>query len=127
LHWLKHAFAVDPPGPAEPTPEQREVVDAACRELARRHLTTPGLIALEMGRPLNFITSQLMHAVSPAVWALTGQRKHEQYRQLSAFLEKRGSFDYICSRVEHFEKEFERRERKKGKPGAEAPDERGGT
>ncbi len=57
---LRHAFAVDPPGPAEPTPGQQQIVDAFCRWVARRHLTTPGLIVLEMSRPLNWLSAQVM-------------------------------------------------------------------
>ena len=43
MQWLKGAFAVDPPGPAEPTERQLQVVDKVCREVARRRLTTPAL------------------------------------------------------------------------------------
>ena len=45
---LKHAFAVDEPGAAEPTPEQQPAVDWFCRQVSRRRLTVPGLVALEM-------------------------------------------------------------------------------
>jgi hypothetical protein len=38
VRWLKHAFAVDPPGPAEPTPLQRAAAETICREIVRsRH------------------------------------------------------------------------------------------
>ncbi len=109
--WLKHAFAVDPPGPAEPTDAQREPVDWFCRQIAKRHLTTPALIGLEMSRPLNFISSSAMHFFSPAVWAIAKQQTLENYNNFAQFLENRGSVDYLCARIEHFEKEYEQQDR----------------
>jgi hypothetical protein len=108
MKWLKHAFAVDESGPAEPTPEQEPAIDWFCRQIAKRHLTTPGLIGLEMSRPLNFIASQTMHFFGPGVWAIVKQQTYEHYEQFAAFLEKRGSIDYLCQRIEHFEMEAER-------------------
>lgn len=111
----KHAFAVDPPGPVEPTPEQREVVDWFCREVARRGLTTPGLMFLEMSRPLNFLTSQFMHWVQPAVWAVAPAHITANYDHFAKFLEHRGSVDYILRRIEEFEAEFVEQSRGPGK------------
>ena len=107
---LKHAFAVDPPGPAEPTPQQQAPVNWFCRQVARRHLTTPGLIALEMSRPLNYIASQAMHFTAPGVWAIFRQRNYEQYQHFAGFLERRGSIDYLARRIEQFEKEYDEKE-----------------
>ena len=111
MPWLKHAFAVDPPGPAEPTAEQQRPVDWVCRQVARRRLTTPGLIALEMSRPLNFVAAQMMHVLSPGVWALLRRQSHEDYKHFAAFLERRGSIEYLARRIEHFEADFEKREK----------------
>ncbi len=108
---MKHAFAVDPPGPAEPTPEQQTAVDWFCKQVAKRHLTTPGLIALEMSRPLNFIAAQAMQFFSPGVWAIARQQTYDEYRQFAEFLEQRGSNEYLCRRIEHFERFFEQKER----------------
>ena len=106
---LKHAFAVDPPGPAQPTPEQQPAVDWFCRQVARRHLTTPGLIALEMSRPLNYVAAQAMHFFAPGVWALARQQTYDGYGQFAAFLDRRGSMEYLVRRIEHFEQEYEKR------------------
>lgn len=100
---LRHAFAVDPPGPSEPTPEQQSAVDWFCRQVAKRRLATPGLIALEMSRPLNFLGAQAMHFFSPGMWALARQQSFEQYTHFAAFLEQRGAIDYLVRRIEHFE------------------------
>jgi hypothetical protein len=111
LSRLQHAFAVDPPGPADPTPEQQEAVDLVCREVARRRLTTPGLIGLEMSRPLNYLSAQLMHFVAPGVWAVVKQQSYANYQHFAEFLEKRGSIEYLSRRIEHFEAEYEQRDR----------------
>lgn len=107
LKWFKHAFAVDKPGPAEPTPQQKEVVDKICLQIIKRHLTTPALAFLEMSRPLNFIGSQTMHFFAPFLSALTESQDHRHFAQ---FLEQRGSIDYICQRIEELETEAVRRE-----------------
>jgi hypothetical protein len=100
VKWLQHAFAVDPPGPAEPTVEQRAAVDAICREIVRRHLSTPALLFLEMSRPLNYIGSQTLHFFQPMIGVLTDSKGPEHF---ALFLEKRGSIEYICRRIEHLE------------------------
>ena len=107
LDWLRHAFAVDKPGPAEPTPPQKEVVDKICRQIVKRHLSTPSLVFLEMSRPLNFIGSQVMHFFAPFVSAMTDSQGH---RHFALFLEQRGSIDYICRRIEELEEEAVQKE-----------------
>ncbi len=104
---LRHAFAVEPPGPAEPTAEQQPAVDWFCRQVAMRHLTTPGLIALEMSRPLNFIASQAMQFFAPGVWAIARQQTYDHYLKFAGFLERRGAVEYLARRIEHFEREYE--------------------
>lgn len=110
MKWLKHAFAVDPPGPAEPTPAQRDAVEKVCREVVRRHLTTPALIFLEMSRPLNYIGSQTLHFFQPMISALTDSAAPGHFAE---FLEHRGSIEYICRRIEALEAEAEAAEKAK--------------
>ena len=93
---LKHAFAVDPPGPAEPTPEQRAVVDKVCLELF-----------LEMSQPLNFLGAQSLHFLSPALSVLTQNEAHTHF---ASFLEQRGSVEYFCRRIQEMERQALSRE-----------------
>jgi hypothetical protein len=102
LQWLKHAFAVEPAGEVEPDDLARPVVEQVCREVVRRRLTTPMLLVLESTRPLNFVTSQLLHFLSPLISAITDRRGHEH---LARFLEHRGSIDWFCRRIEELERE----------------------
>jgi hypothetical protein len=101
--WLRDAFAVDPPGPAEPTDAQRPVIDAVCREIVRRDLTTPALMFLEMSRPLNYVSSQLMQFLQPIVAVVVETR---QYVLFAEFLERRGSIEYLTRRLDAMEQEL---------------------
>ena len=104
MQWLKHAFAVDPPGPAEPTDAQKRAVDRVIKEVVRRGLAAPTLMALEMSRPLNFLGSQALHFFSPFVSVLTNSGGCDDFAE---FLEQRGAIDYICTRIEERECELE--------------------
>ncbi len=97
LEWLKHAFAVGPEGPVEPTDAQRTVVDLFCRQVVARGLETPALIFLESVRPLNFVSSQTLHFFEPVLSAIADAQAS---RDLADFLEHRGSIEYLCSRIE---------------------------
>jgi hypothetical protein len=97
VEWLRRAFAIDKPGPAAPTPEQAAVIDRLCAEVVRRRLTGPALLVLEMHRPLNYVAAQVLHFFQPllAIVADTGG-----YTEFAQFLERRGSIDYVCLRLE---------------------------
>ncbi len=101
---LKHAFGIKSNSNEAPTDQQKAVIDKVCREIARRHLTTPALIFLESFRPLNYIGSQIMHFFHPFISAISSA---EGYRIFSEFLESRSSVDYLYERIEFYEIEFE--------------------
>jgi hypothetical protein len=100
VHWLKHAFAVDPQGAAEPNDDQRLIVDQLCAEVVRRRMTTPALLALEMGRPLNYVSAQLLHFFQPFLAIVADTAAYEQF---ASFLEQRGSAEYIARRLDALE------------------------
>ena len=97
---LRHAFAVDPSGPAEPTDAQRAAVDRVVELVVRRRMTAPALIALESCRNVNFLGGQLMHFLAPFAEVLV---QAGSYRAFAEFLERRGSIDYLCQRIEEAE------------------------
>jgi hypothetical protein len=101
MNWFRHAFALDPPatsnGRIEPTEEERAIVDRLCRILVRRRMTVPAVAFLEMSRPLNRIAAQALYFFQPvASLALTG----DDYNRFARFLEKSGSIEYLCRRIE---------------------------
>ena len=98
LEHLKHAFAVDS-GPVEPTERQMELVDIVCKAVVRRGMIVPALMALEMSRPLNFVASQAMHFFRPIVSVILDGPSIAEF---ATFLEQRGSIEYLCQRLEHW-------------------------
>jgi hypothetical protein len=96
-NWLHHAFAVDPPGPAQPDDLQRPVVEALCVEVVRRRLTSPALIALEMSRPLNYLSAQALHFFQPFLSAVSDTAAYDHFTR---FLQQRGSVEYLIERLE---------------------------
>jgi hypothetical protein len=108
---LRHAFAVDAPGPAEPSAEEQPVVDWLCATIARKRMAVPGLMLAEMMRPLSYLGAQAMHVTAPAVWALASRQTYAGYEHFARFLERRGSIEYIARRIEHFEAELARARR----------------
>lgn len=101
MNWFRHAFALDPPGPAEPTEAERPIAERLCREIVRRQLTAPALAFLEMSRPLNFLAANAIHFFSPVLSALTG----DEHRRFAEFLERRGSIEYLARRIEELARE----------------------
>ena len=97
MKWFNHAFAVDSDKAVEPTEMQRALVEKLCKDVIRRRVTAPALMALEMSRPLNYVSAQFLHFVQPFASAIVDA---EEYAQLTAFLEQRGSIEYICKRLE---------------------------
>ncbi|MDA1017103.1 MAG: hypothetical protein O3A00_21920, partial [Planctomycetota bacterium] len=85
-----------------PSAEVREIVDRLSREVVRRHLTTPALMALEMSRPLNFLGAQTMHFFTPILSSITDTTGYSRFAE---FLEQRGSIDYLCEQLEAAEQD----------------------
>jgi hypothetical protein len=95
--WLRHAFAVEPPGSVDLTRADRDLIDRICREIVRRRLATPALFVLEMHRPLNYLSAQMLHVFEPAISVVTDTAG---YNRFAHFLAQRGSIDYLAGRIE---------------------------
>ncbi len=102
MKWLKHAFAIESPDALEVTGEQRALVDRLSGEVVRRRMTSPALLLLEMHRPFNYVSAQLMHFFQPILSILTDT---DGYEQFAHFLERRGSIDYLIGRIEALQSE----------------------
>lgn len=97
MSWWKHAFAVEPAGPAVPTGEQQPVIDALCQRIVDRGLALPAILFLESSKPLGPLAAQSLLLVQP--WFELVADRH-QLAILTRFLDRRGSFDYLCQRLE---------------------------
>jgi hypothetical protein len=102
VNWLKRAFAIEKVEDFVPTPLQAEVTAGMCREVVRRGMTTPALMALEMSKPLNGVAAATMHFFTPLVHLVTDAAGYEAF---AAMLEHRGSVAYLCGAIEAAEGE----------------------
>lgn len=96
MEWLKHAFAVETAA-EEWTERHLKVADSVCAAIVRRRMTTPVLLFLESGRPLNFLASQLLVFLMPFVSAVGDA---QGTRLFAEFLERRESTEYLCRKLE---------------------------
>jgi hypothetical protein len=94
---LKHAFHVDPPGIAVPAPEEQELLMRVVDEVVRRGMAQPALLFLESLRPMNGVGAQAMHFLQPFASVIV---KPQAYERIAAFLERRGSIEWICRAIE---------------------------
>ncbi len=85
--WCEHAFAVNPPEDRV-TEDERALAARMAEFVVRRQMTTPALMVLEAGRPLNFIGSQFLTFLSPFVTLIFSSVEYDRFVR---FLEKRQS------------------------------------
>ena len=76
------------------------LIEKLCAEIVRRRMTTPALLLLEMSRPLNYVSAQLLHFFQPMAAIVTDTAGYEE---ITRFLEQRGSIDFVCQRLEALE------------------------
>ena len=95
--WLAHAFAVERSEDFAPTEEQQQIADRICREIIRRDMVTLAILSLETCRPLNYIGAQAIHFFSPFISFLVDPKAQKVFAD---FLEKRGSIEWLCQRLE---------------------------
>jgi hypothetical protein len=97
---IRHAFAVDAPGPAEPTDTQRVVVEKLLSKIVERGMAQPAGIFLESWRPLGVLTGQGMQALSPFVGILLDQNA---WKEVADYLDKRGAIAWMLQRMDEME------------------------
>jgi hypothetical protein len=100
--WLKHAFAIEPDGAFTTTEAQRTIVDKICRQIVARELTTPALVFLESVRPLNYVSAQTLQFFTPILSVVADA---DSCNEFALFLERRGSIEFLCARLEELERQ----------------------
>ena len=78
--------------------EDRALLDKLADGIARRRLTTAALFFLESMKPLGFLGSQAMRFFQPIVQIVW--TSPESYERLARILERRGSVELLCRRLE---------------------------
>jgi hypothetical protein len=94
---LRHAFAVEKPGPAEPTPEERAALEPLIREVRKRGLVGPAVLFLESVAPLNNVGAQTLHFMQPMATAVLDPVR---YATLAKYLERRGSVAWVVQELQ---------------------------
>jgi hypothetical protein len=97
LHWLRHAFAIEPASAFAATADEAAVVDRLSATVARRGLTMPATVMLESFRPLGAITAQMLWFSHPWFAVLTDAAG---LRVLAGLLERPGAVDYLLERLQ---------------------------
>ena len=71
IKGIKHAFALSSKNEPDPSEEQKMVVEKVCKEISRRHLTTPALIFLEsFNAPAAVLSIAGRQFTMPIDWSL---------------------------------------------------------
>ena len=101
---LKHAFALEKADELTIDEKTAAVIDKVCREVVRREMVVPAHMLLEMSRPLNYLGSQALHFFQPFGSVLVDP---DAWARFAAFLEQRGSVEYLVNRLDELSKESE--------------------
>lgn len=108
---MKHyndPFAVDGDEQEELTEHQKELLDILAKKIVERQLTAPAIFFLEISKPLNFISSQVMVFFEPIIQSLFSFKNYDEYRKL---LERRDTIEHLLVRIEA--QDAERRQKEK--------------
>jgi hypothetical protein len=97
--WLRNAFAIE--RDFAPTEEELQLAERLCHEIVRREIVLPALTFLEMSRPLNGIGAQTVHFFTPVLSTIFDP---QQCRRMAEFLERRGSIDWLCTKLEELDR-----------------------
>jgi hypothetical protein len=83
-------------------------------------MTVPAIVALEMGRPLNYVGSQAMAFFEPIVKSLFSVK---EYSRLKEILERRESIDMLIHQIESMNAaHIENEGNTESEPQGESPD-----
>jgi len=93
---IRHAFAIEPAGPAEPTLAERAALEPLIAEVRRRGLAGPAILFLEGCAPLNGVGAQALHFMQPIATAVLDPVR---YATLARYLERRGSVAWVVAEL----------------------------
>ena len=100
--WWRHAFAVEDPQ-ADWSQADRDLVDRLAEFIVRRRLGAAASMALEAGRPFNFLSSQALTFLAPFATLVFSTAEYERFTRL---LERRLSVDLLLEAIARRESEI---------------------
>jgi hypothetical protein len=103
------------PSPEPDLAEVEQLLERAAREVTRRRLETPAILALEMHRPIAFLGSQALVLFTPMLAPAFGLKNMEL---LIRVLERRENLERLVCRIEELaaERDAMREQAAKGDP-----------
>ena len=101
---VRNAFALEKAEVSEPDPKAREAAERILSEVVRRRLVPAALFLLESGRPLNRVSAASIHFFRPIASLVVDD---EALRAFASFLERPGSVEWLCRRLEALEADRE--------------------
>lgn len=97
---MRHAFAM--PEPLELTEDDRALLRRLAELVVRRRLSSPALMLLEIGRPVNYVASQFLQFLNPfATMVLKGK----DYERFVHILEHRQGIQAMVDMIDEVESE----------------------
>lgn len=78
--------------------EERALLDKLADGISKRRLTPAALFFLESMKPLGYVGSQMLHFFRPIVQTIW--TNPATYDRIAAILERRGSIELLCRRLE---------------------------
>jgi len=82
-------------------PSKETLIEDVAEGICRRGMSGPAIFLLESVKPLNFIGSQVAHALTPMASLLVDWRKWES---LAEALEERDTLERLISKIEEKER-----------------------
>ena len=89
----------------DPRELQQQLAQNIARRVVRWGLTVPAILFLEMHRPLNFVASQMLLALSPIVSIVA---RADELNTLAKMLERRESTEELVVAIEAAQAEADR-------------------
>ena len=93
-------------------PVELDLMDKVAGKVVQWGMSVPAILFLESGKPLNFVTSQLMQFFHPFLSVFIDT---SQYGKFAELLEKRESLEAIVKVIEQKESEKKREDHKSEK------------
>lgn len=81
---------------------EEELLDDIAGRICKRQMAAPAIFLLESLKPVNFIGSQLMHALGPLAGLIVEPSRWEKFAEA---LEKRSTIERLIRKIEERERE----------------------
>ena len=85
-----------------PKGEQYAILEKVAKGVVKWQLTAPAIFFLEIFKPLNFIGSQLLYAVSPFVQAIL---ENQEYKKFALIVERDNNVETLIGLIEKYNQE----------------------